>query len=205
MATKTKAAQKKRVVAFKDFNLKQFKVTKIGVDVTHEENGTESGTITKIGKYLPHPDLRTAMDKLQLYMATRLGLLTGWDYASEHIKGVGSAKKGAMEGHKQAVSMCNIGGLTFKGEGDTYGVAITGSLKTPISGSVGMSVPKISFEKMELGYEDDVKDLCDEIKKEIYAYRFQHKKFQTDIVSEAEKAENPELFGDAKSGSEKKK
>ena len=189
----------------KKYSLKKFKVTKVGVDVSFEENSTDPGTNNKEGKYLPHPDLKIAMNKLQLYMATRLGLLMGWDYAREHLKGIDDVKEGAMNGHKQEVDMCNVTGLTFLGEGETYGVSITGSVKCPISGSTGLAVPKITFGKTDLGYEDEVEELCEEIKKEIYAYRFQQKKYQTDVVSEAEKVENPELFGEPKSKEKPKK
>lgn len=195
---KSKEKQQQRVIEYKNFKLLKFKVTKIGVDVTHMEPGEEGGKITKEGKAQPHPDLKLAMDKLKLYMATRLGLLTGWDYSREHLKKADEVLQGAVDGHKEALDYCNVNGLTFVGEGDTAGVQITGSIKVPKGGSTGLAVPKITFSKDTLGYENDVEELCEKVKIEVYAYRYQHKKAQLDLIDNApddlfDKNKKPEM------------
>lgn len=198
MAKKTKEEQQSRRLEYQHFDLRKFKVTKDGVDVTHHESGMEAGEITKRGEVQPHPDLKEKMDQLALYMATRLGLLQGWDYSRTHIKEE-EALKGAMEGHKEVIERMNVNGLTFVGEGETAGVMITGSIKVPKTGSTGLTVPKITFGSDKLGYETEVEEICEEIKREVYAYRFQSKKLQLDIETEAKKKENPELFQEPKS------
>lgn len=193
--SKSKEQQQQRRVEYQYFELRKFKVTSKGVDVTHVEKGGDTGEVSTSGIVVAHPDLKTKMDTLKLYMATRLGLLMGWDYARETLKlKDGDALQLAIDGHQEAVERCNIGGLTFVGEGETYGVQITGSLKTPHNGSIGLAVPKITFGKETLGYEVEVEEICEEIKKEVYAYRFQHKKAQLDIETEIEKDQNPDLF-----------
>lgn len=200
---KSKEEQQRRVLEYQHFDLKKFKVTKDGVDVTHHENAIEPLQSAVSGEYQPHPDLKVSMDKLQLYMATRLGLLLGWDHAREHL---GLKKEDALamavKGHEEAVERCNVNGLTFVGEGETAGVMITGSVKLIHGGSFGLAVPKITFGKTVLGYEDDVQEICEEIKKEVYAYRFQSKKLQLDLDTELKKKVNPEMFGHPKENSD---
>lgn len=188
MAVKSKETQQTRKVEFQHFQVKKFKITPKGVDITHIEIGEDTGEIATVGRVVPHPDLKEKMNQLKIYMATRLGLLQGWDFSRANLKLKNEdLLKQALDGHKDAIDSCNVNGLTFVGEGDLFGVIITGSLKTPKGGSAGMAIPKITFGKEVLGYEKEVEEICDEIKEEIYAYRFQHKKAQLDIETEAEK------------------
>lgn len=195
-----KKEQQMRVLEYQHFDLKKFKVTKDGLNVEHHENVIEPRTINVSSEYQPHPDLKVKMDQLQLYMATRLGLLEGWDFSREHL-GIEKEDemKQAVQNHKDTIARCNVNGLTFLGEGETAGVQITGSVKCTNGGSFGLAVPKIIFDSDKLGYESEVKEICEEIKIEVYAYRFQSKKLQLDIETELKKKENPGMFIEPKS------
>lgn len=190
MSDKSKEEQQGRIMPLKDFRLEKFKLTKEGVNITHYLNGTDPQTVSVAVESTPHPDLINKMDELRLYMATRLGLLLGWDFARDKCRGDLDVLQEAKNGHQQAVDRMNVNGLTFKGEGDTYGVCITGSVKTPHNGSVGLSTPKISFNTDVLGYEQEVVEICDEIKEEIYNYLILKKKEQTNIEDQAEGFDN---------------
>lgn len=194
MAKKTKEEQQRRVMPLAAFDLVKCKITKDGVLVIHQEHGTEAGTNQKDGDYLPHPDLQKALDALKLYMATRLGMLEGWDYCREHLLKDAEALEGAMAGHKTAIERCQVNGITIMGEGDTRGVKISGYLKTNKGDGTGLSVPKITFNEEKLGYEAEVAEICELITAEVYKYRFQAKKLQLDIVTEAQKAEEAGMF-----------
>jgi hypothetical protein len=183
--------QKGRIMPREDFKLTKFKLNKDGVTITHHVNGVTSADITAIVEAEPHPDLISKMDQLKLFMASRLGLLSGWDFARDNLKKNPNALTRAIQGHKDIVKMMNVNGLTFVGSGETYGVMITGSIKVPIKGSTGLSVPKISFDGgNELGYEDDVEQICEEITDEIYNYLILRKKGQTNIEDQSEGFDN---------------
>lgn len=195
---KSHEEQKLRQLEYQHFDLIKVKITKDGADVTHHESGNDAGQLTKIGEVQPHPDLQASLDELAPFMAQRIGILDGWDFSREHTKKDLEVLKMAMDGHKEAISRCNVNGITFLGDGETYGVMITGSLKLPKGGSIGMAVSKITFGKDVLGYETEVEEICEKIKKEVYAYRFQSKKLQLDIETELKKKENPDLFKEPK-------
>jgi hypothetical protein len=158
--------------------------------ITHHVKGLNPADITANVEVKPHPDLKVAMDQLKVYMATRLGLLEGWDFSREHLKKNPNYLQLAIAGHKSAKERCNVSGLTFLGSGETYGVSITGSIATPTNGSVGLAVPKISFDKNDLGYEDEVLEICKEITDEVYSYLILRKKEQTNIEDQSEGFDN---------------
>lgn len=195
MNDKSKEEQQGRILEYQFFELVSFKVTDKLVTIKHHEGGLDPVTMTSEFEHTIHPEFREKMDQLKVYATQVLGTLEGWDFCREHLSlNNEDASKGAVEGHKVAVSRFSVGGFSFQGEGETLGVKITGSLKTPKAGSVGMALPKILFIGEKLGIEEDVKEICEEIKKEVYAYRFQGKKLQTDIETEIKKKESPELF-----------
>jgi hypothetical protein len=190
MSEKTKEEQKGRIMPREEFNLQKFKVTKDGLLITHHVNGLNPTDITANVEVKPHPDLKLKMDELKVYMATRLGLLEGWDFARDNLKKNPNYLQNAIAGHKTAKGRCNVNGLTFLGSGETFGVSITGSISTPTNGSVGLAVPKISFESDVLGYEEEVEQICNEITDEVYSYLILRKKEQTNIEDQSEGFDN---------------
>lgn len=193
MAKKDKAEQQRRVLEYQHFDMVKFKVADERATVKFYEFGNEH---TVSPKEHVHPDLTNKLNELKLYMATSIGLLSGWDFARDKIKKDPDALKMAIEGHKETVNRCKPNGFGFVGEGETRGVAFTGSIKSPFAGQTGLSFPKITFGKEVFGIEQEVEQLCEEIKAEIYAYLFQSKKAQLDIETEAEKAESMGMFDD---------
>lgn len=187
---KSKEKQQGRILPIEDFNLVSFKFKEDGLTVKHHLGGVDPQIQTNECKYKAHPDLKKQVNLLQLYMASRLGLLEGWDFARENTRHDLSILEKAKQGHDEVISRMNVNGITYKGEGETYGVSITGSIKTPSGGSVGLSVPKITFSKEELGYEEEVKEICEEITKEVYNYLILKKKEQTNIEDQAEGFDN---------------
>lgn len=186
---RTHEEQRTRMVEYQFFDLRKVKMTSKGADVAHQEGGSDLGMVTKLGETTAHPDLQKALDRLRPIMARRLGLLCGTDVARDIAKGDLSKYQVAMDKETEVINRCNVNGITFVGSGEKYGVMLTGSILVPGGGSVGLAVPKIAFELDTLGYESECEDLCEEVKKEVYAYRFQNKKAQLDLEFEANKAD----------------
>lgn len=195
---KTPEEQRTRKLEYQHFDLRKIKMQKKGADVDHHEGGSDAGIVSKIGETTPHPDLQKALDALKPIMARRLGLLCGTDVAREIAKGDLDKYQIALDKEKEVINRCNVNGLTFVGSGDKFGVMITGSILLPENGSVGLAVSKITFAEDVLGYEKECEQLCENVKKEVYAYRFQNKKAQLDIEFEANKAETEEGEGKGK-------
>lgn len=186
----------KRALNYENFDLQKVKLTKEGLNVEYYEKG---GTFDKhmveaVGQ--PHPDLTDSFESLQLYMALRLGMLKGWDFARENMRDDLELLKEAKQGYEDELSRCNVSGVSFVGQEQLKGIKITGSLKCDY-GSVGLATPNITFSSDKLGYESDVEDLCEIIKKETFLYLFKNKKAQQDLIQQAEEAEEEfKLLGD---------
>lgn len=190
---KPKEEQQRRVLEYQHFDMVKFKIAEEKATVKYYDFKAEH---TVSPPEFVHPDMHEKLDQLKLIMADCAGLLEGWNFAREHLKKDPDALKLAMEGHKEAVARCKPNGFIFQGEGETRGVQITGSIMSPKKGSMGLSIPKVTFGKTVFGIEDDLEQICEEIKSEVYQYLFQQKKAQLDIETEADKAKQAGMFDD---------
>lgn len=189
---KPKEEQQKRVLSYENFDLIKFKIEKKGVNVTHHETGSNAGVVSKDGETTPHPDLKEKLNLLKPFMARRLGLLRGVDKGLELTKGNLDNQKIFLDLEKEIVNACNINGLTFVGSGEKRGVIMTGNVLLEHYGSIGMAVSAIRVEDDILGYEEELADICEEIKAEVYKYRFGNKKAQLDAFEGTEEEEEEE-------------
>lgn len=180
-----------RKIEYQNFDLEKVKLSKDGIDISFYEKGgtSDKHSVECVGQ--PHPDLTGALDKLKIYFAKRIGLLTGWDFAREQLRDDLDKLKQAKDGFDNEVERVKVSGITFVGSAQLKGVKITGSLKCDL-GSVGMATPNITFSSDKLGYEGEVEELCELIKKETYLYHFKQKRAQQDLLNQAEEAESAE-------------
>lgn len=177
-----------RKIDYQNFDLTKVKLTKDGLDFSFFEKGNGHNEYAVTCEGIPHPDLTNQLDKLKEYLAKRLDLLKGWDYAREHLRGNLDALQDAIKGYEAEVQRCNVSGISIVGQDQLRGVKITGSLKC-LQGSVGLASPNITFSSEKLGYEKEVEEICEKIREEVYLYHFKNKRAQQDLVTQAEEAE----------------
>jgi len=181
----------KRELNFSDFVPSKIKISDDGLDVDYSEKGSSGDDVGRKGHGAPSPQFTEALNRLQLYMARRLGLLT-WFYKLEpEIKGVNDTYEQALKLYNAEIERCKVTGVVFVGSEQLAGVKITGTLKCE-SGSVGMATPNITFASEKLGYEKEVKEITEILKEEAFLYIFKRKRAQLDLEDEIEAAENPE-------------
>lgn len=190
-----------RKIEYQNFDLQKVKVSKDGLDIHFFEKGGTGDKHLVECTGQPHPDFTNALEKLKTYFAMRIGLLKGWDFAREELRGDSDKLKEAIAGYNAEVERCSVSGIVFVGSDQLSGIKITGSLKCEM-GAVGMATPNITFASDKLGYENDVDELCETIKSETYLYHFKNKRAQQDLLDQVEEAENGEfeLKGDETDG-----
>lgn len=192
--SRTTDEQKGRIVEYKNFDLKSVKInTHKGLDLMYYNLLQPNLTEEPKSKNLPHPDLIDKLNQVRLYYAEKLGLLEGWDFAREHCKKTPDSLKLAKDGHQAVIDRITMKSMTFSGEGETFGVSFSAYVKFPKKGGSGIPSGKYSLHG-EAEHVDDLTKICEEIKEEVYAYRFQNKKAQQDIVDQANKAGDDGLF-----------
>ena len=170
-------ASQKRSVNFEDFDLAKFKTIKDETSVIYYDTGNPKvGKQTAKLKDKIHDDLVGRLGNLKLYFATRLGLVDVTDTIRDEYKDNPELLKRAIELHKEQVDRCSVTGIAFSGEKQLRGVQITGKVKVPGYGSFSLACPKIIFASDSLGYETEVEELCEEVKKEVYNHTFKGKR-----------------------------
>lgn len=188
---KSKEVQQMRKLDFKNFDLEKVKLTSEGLSVTYYEKGTNAVKHMIECEGEPHPDMNEKFNLLQPYMARRLDLLAGWDFARENTRKDPEALAQAVENYNKCVERCKVSGIVYVGKDQLRGIKITGSVKCNES-SVGLATPNITFSSEKLGFEQDVEDICEQIRSEVYLYVFSHKRAQEDLIKQIEEIEKEE-------------
>ena len=187
---KTKEAQKGRLIPYEDFDLKDFTIGQNKVTVTYKVIGIQDRSFSVPVTTKPHPDMQEKLDQMKVYMATRMGCLTGWDFATDNIKDL-DLNKLALDGLNDAISRFKATGIIYIDKDERNAVQIRGSVKCPEGGSSRLDVPLIYFdEENSLSYADEVKQIAEECKKEVYNFLILNKKYQSDIEDQSEGFDN---------------
>ena len=193
MAT-AKELQRKRKIAFEDFEMKKIKLKEYGADVMWVEKNSSGGRHIDEVKDKPHPDLVESLDNLIPYFADRIGLNQGLNGVYKLIdKKDLNLIQAVLDEKVVQVERCSVNGVSYSGEDQLKRIIITGSIKVPGYGSFSIGCPGINLNSEILGYEEEIIELCDVVIKEAYNYLFTGKITtpepdpQLDIEQEIEK------------------
>ena len=177
---KSHEQQRQRRLEFQHFGLKKVKTTKDGLSAKYFELGGSVNEIVIVAHGEPHPHFTKAMSDLAQYYALSLGLVSGWDFAREALRGNDELLKEAIIGNDREIARCQIVGVSYLGDGDTAGAKIHGSLKCD-NNWVKCDTPKVPFATDKLGYEKTLEKLVEFVRAEAYNYIFNNKRAQEDI------------------------
>lgn len=183
-------------IKYEDFDLVKFK---LGPDTPfahwYDKSNNTLGKQTADLKEKLHEDLFNALESLKLYFATRLGLLEVTDELRETLKGNREALEELMKKHEEQIERCTISGITISGLNQLKKIQITGKVSVPVTGSFSLACPGINLASDLLGYEEDVMDLFEVVRKEVFQALFNGKKApkaqdnQTDLIDQIEQEE----------------
>lgn len=161
--------QKKRKINYEDFELVKFKTNNDGTTVTYYDKSNPGfGKETVEVNEKLHEDLFSALSKLHLYFATRLGHLTVLDEMREKFKKQPKVLEFVLEKHKEQVERVKVSGISFSGQNQLRKVIITGSTKAGGYGSYSLGAPGIILKSDLLGYEEDIIALAENVSAEVY-------------------------------------
>lgn len=177
-----------RKLEYQNFDLVKMKVNKDGLYLEYFEKGGQNDkyVVTCLG--VAHPDLTDALDELKEIAAKRLCLVEGWDFAREELRSDLDKLSEAKKGYDAEIDRFKVSGIVYVGKDGLRGIKITGSLKCGTA-SVGMAIPNITFASEKLGYEQEVEEICERIKKETWCYHFKNKRAQQDLLDQVEEHE----------------
>lgn len=155
----------------KNFELRHLKLSSKGCLTIDWFDLTQKNDLLSVeSDSQPHEDLVEIIKELKPMLAESLGILSGWDFAREHLKKNEETLGEAMKCYYKEIERCNVSGLTVTEKG----IKISGSLVCE-SGTVGLASLLIRFEVDEeetdlgLACKSVVDALTVEVWKFIYA------------------------------------
>ena len=164
----------KRKINYENFNLLKAKLKEYGADFHWIERGTSGGRHMYELKEIPHESLNESLEALSPYFAARIGIESGVNKVEEIAKKSKDLLliEKIMDIKVKEVERCEVSGISISGEGPLHGVTITGQVKVPIYGSYALGAPKINLQSDKLGYEEEIKEMCEEVRKAAYNILF---------------------------------
>lgn len=156
------------------FDLQKIKLTgKRGLKAFWYVEGNNNDLLSVDSDAVVHQDLIDALEALRVVFATSHEALEGWNHARDFIKGNDNALKNAVIGYDEEIEKWIINSFEFKGSGENEGIVLKGNRQLAV-GKVKVESPLIKFNS-ECGV-DDLNELTDKIKSEVWQYVFKAKR-----------------------------
>lgn len=132
-----------------------------------------------------HPDLRALFERLRPIMG-RIFNITSFLSVVEAGEFKASAKQGeaARAYADEVLKKIEIRGISLSGEGDNVGVVITALYEVANGMKVAINSPRIRFQTVSFGFEEELEKIVSGIESEVYAFLFRGKKAQLELLGE---------------------
>lgn len=185
------------------FSLEKVKLVSDGGLDVHFELIDVEGNLTftdknhKTSNKEPHPDLVTKIKALKPILAELWGyhavkILTG----AEKFKGSHEQQEAGKREYLEQLKKIEVTGIILYGKGTDLQVKITGKRQIYKKIYLPMLSSKIKLSDTIFGFEGDLEEIVEEIRKEVYEYLFNGKQAQLSLFGDKEqkgaKNETPE-------------
>jgi len=165
----------------KDFELRHLKLnSKGGLIIDWFDLNQTNDLLSVDSDSKPHEDLTNKLDELKSVFAESLGLLSGWNFAREHVRANEERLKEAVRLYNEEVNRCSITGFTLTDKA----IKITGALQCE-DGKIGLTSPLVKFENEDSDIGLRAKSIIDELKKEVWSFIYAGKR-DTDLFNQKE-------------------
>ena len=134
-----------------------------------------------------HPDLLGLFDDLRnsvgrvFNITSFLSLLE-----SDDFKLTESKKALARSFADELLQKIEVRGVAWSGTGDNAGVVITSVYETPNGLKTCINTPRMKMATISFGFEEELEQIVEQIKKEVYAYLFKGKQAQMSLFGQPE-------------------
>lgn len=163
----------KRKINYEDFDLIKVRRKPYGIDFMWREFGNSKGRMMCEYEEQPHKDFIDALNNLIPYFAERLCLNSGLDELIEMMPTDEIIKKQVVYKLKQKkLDQVGINGVIIDSNGTVKKLKILGYVNVSNDSVFSLGCPVIRSIGNLLGYEDEVFDILNDIKKEAYNMLF---------------------------------
>lgn len=146
-----------------------------------------------------HPDLLGLFDDLRNIVGRVFNITSFLSLLeSDDFKLTESKKALARSFADELLQKIEVRGVAWSGTGDNAGVVITSVYETPNGLKTCINTPRMKMATISFGFEEELEQIVEQIKKEVYAYLFNGKQAQMSLFGqqEADDTERDPIDGD---------
>lgn len=189
--------EKEQTPSEKNFNLSKVKLNQTGgLKAEYQVSETVGGepSVTDYNANVTrdiHPDLRGLFEDLRPIVGRVFGITSFLTLLESDEMGMDEAKKfTARSFANELVSKIDVRGVSWSGTEDNVGVVITAVFETPNGLKTCINTPRIKLAQISFGFEEELEQIVDSIKKEVYEFLFKGKQAQLSLFGEESKTES---------------
>ncbi len=135
----------------------------------------------------PHEDFLSKIRALKSYLCEIFGFTDLKTIVKhEDFKATKAQIKSAETGYQNKIANIEITGFSIHGKDDNKNVIINGKFGIQKLGVVALNTPRIKFSNNLYGWEQDLKELVEELSHEAYLYLYENKREQLKMFGEDE-------------------
>ena len=185
----------------KDFNLSKVKLlSKGGIKVNYQITQVVDGESSLIDRDETctrdiHPDLNGLFEDLRNIVARVFNITSFLTLCESQEMDMDSAQQALARSYaEELVNNIDVRGVSWSGTEDNVGVVITAVFETPNGLKTCLNTPRIKLAQISFGFEEELEQICEQIKSEVYAYLFNGKQAQLSLfgdLPEENHKENP--------------
>lgn len=174
-------------------NESQFSLSKVklvangGLDVIYEVTEVV-GSESYCNKYHiecakdTHPDLKNAFKELVPIIARVFNITSFLSVVEmQDFKANKEQLNKCREAAEELLNNIEPRGISLSGKGDNVGVIISAVYTCAEDRKAALNTPRLNFNTLCYGFEEELENLCSIIEREVYAYLFENKKAQLEL------------------------
>lgn len=172
----------------KDFNLSKVKLSKSGgIQVEYQLTqvvGEETSVVDRKETCTRdvHPDLLALFEDLRIIVGRTFGITSFLTLVeSDDFKLTEAKKMQAREFAEGLLQKIEVRGVSWSGTDESVGVVITAIYETSNGLKTAINTPRIKLAQISFGFEEELEQITDAIKAEVYAYLFKGKQAQLSL------------------------
>lgn len=174
----------------KDFNLTKVKLVDGGLVANYQLTEVIGGE-PSVNDYQVsadrciHPDLQSLFKDLRSVVGRVFGLTSFLTITDGKELGLSEAKKEVARAYANGIlDKIDVRGLSWSGSDESIGIVITSVYETPNGLKTCINTPRIKVAQISFGFEEEIEQIADAIKNEVYEYLFNGKQQQLFLFGE---------------------
>ena len=175
----------------KDFNLSKVKLLpKGGIKANYQITQVVDGESSLIDRNETctrdiHPDLARLLEDLRVIVARAFNITSFLTLLeSDEMQLTDASKKVARDFADEIIAKVEVRGVSWSGTDESVGVVVTAVFETPNGLKSCINTPRIKLAQISFGFEEELEQICEQIKSEVYAYLFNGKQAQLSLFGD---------------------